>query len=162
MNTGAPWSEGFIKELEEKEFRDEYVADQIRIRIAFLIRALREQEERGWSQAELGRQMGKPQSVISRLEDPDYGKLSVQTLLEVAAAFGLPLWIDIPEWDEWLLRIRDVPNSTTRRRSFNYDYLSSKSAKKLTDSSITGSAKIIPFPNPSAQTSTEYAIVAFA
>jgi transcriptional regulator with XRE-family HTH domain len=163
MNTGVPWSEGFVKDLEEKEFRDEFVADQIRTRIALLIRALREQEERQWSQAELGRQMGKPQSVISRLEDPDYGKLSLQTLLEVAAAFGLPLWIDIPEWDDWLLRIREVPNSNTRRRSFDAGYLSSRSAKTRVGSDTTGSAKIIPFPSPGRPpTSTDYGRMAFA
>jgi transcriptional regulator with XRE-family HTH domain len=147
MNTGAPWSDGFVKELEEKEFRDEYVADQIRVRIASLIRALREQKERGWSQAELGRQMGKPQSVISRLEDPDYGKLSVQTLLEVAAAFDLPLWIDIPEWEAWLRLMKDVPTATTRRRGFDIDHLSSIAHSGGPVASISGShgATVIPF-----------------
>jgi transcriptional regulator with XRE-family HTH domain len=138
---GSLWSEAFIRDLENKEFRDEFVADQTRARIALLIRALREQEDRNWSQAELGRQMGgKPQSVISRLEDPDYGKLSVQTLLETAAAFGLPLWIDMPEWEEWLQYIRDVPSSTTRRRSFDTSLLASK-ARAATGSGA--SSKII-------------------
>src|SRR5271166_6436320 len=136
MNYGSPWSEAFIKDLDDREFRDEFVADQIRARIALLIRALREQGDRRWSQSELGRQMGgKPQSVISRLEDPDYGKLSVQTLLETAAAFGLPLWIDMPEWEEWLGLIRDVPSSKTKRRTFNADRL-----KAMAHPAVTGSA----------------------
>jgi transcriptional regulator with XRE-family HTH domain len=127
MPYGLPWSEAFANDLADKDFRDEFVADQIRTRIALLIRALREQEDRGWSQAELGRQMGgKPQSVISRLEDPDYGKLSIQTLLEAAAAFGLPLWIDMPEWENWLTQIKDVPNSKTHRRSFDKAGLTEK------------------------------------
>src|SRR5882672_162693 len=84
----------FLEELRDPVFRDEFVADHVRTRIALLIRTLREQ--RGWSQAKLGRRLGKPQSVVSRLEDPDYGRLSSQTIFEVAAAFGLPVYIDMP------------------------------------------------------------------
>jgi transcriptional regulator with XRE-family HTH domain len=131
MPYGLPWSEEFIGDLEDKEFRDEFVADQIRTRIAMLIRALREQPDRDWSQATLGEEMGKPQSVISRLEDPEYGKLSVQTLLEVSAAFGLPLWIDIPEWENWFRLIGDVPNSKTRRHGFDSGALRARARKKV-------------------------------
>lgn len=123
MNYGSPSSESFIHDLSNKEFRDEFVSDQIRTRIALLIRALREQDDRKWSQGELGGKMGKPQNVISRLEDPDYGKMSLQTLLEVAAAFDLPLWVDIPEWDDWLAKIRDIPRTGFERRSFDPDTL---------------------------------------
>jgi transcriptional regulator with XRE-family HTH domain len=118
MPYGLPWSEEFIHQLGDKAVRDEFVADQTRARIALLIRALREQEDRGWTQAELGKRAHKRQNAISRIEDPDYGKFSLQTLLEVAAAFDLPLWVDIPEWDEWLNLISQVPNKQTRRTSF--------------------------------------------
>lgn len=127
MPYGLPWSEEFVRQLSDKEMRDEFVADQVRTRIALLIRALREQEERKWTQTELGKRAGKPQNVISRIEDPDYGKMSLQTLLEVAAAFDLPVWIDIPEWEDWFARISDVPNSTTHRASFNAAKLETQS-----------------------------------
>jgi ribosome-binding protein aMBF1 (putative translation factor) len=52
----------FLQELTNAEVRDIFVADQVRVRLALLIRKLR--EDRGWSQAELGRGMGKPQSVV--------------------------------------------------------------------------------------------------
>ena len=143
MPYGLPWSEDFIRQIEEPDIRHELVRDQVRTRLALLIRALRDQDGRGWSQAELGARMGKPQSVVSRIEDPDYGKLSLQTLFEVAEAFGLPLWVDLPEWDEWLRRIREVEVSRLHRTSFN--------AKDLIDKSINAKsgnvAHLIDFKN---------------
>jgi hypothetical protein len=126
MKFGFPWSESFTRDMADKEFRDEFVADQIRTRIALLIRALREQPDRNWSQTQLARKLSKPQSVVSRLEDPDYGKMSLQTLLEVAAAYNLPLWVDFPEWEDWARLIQEVPTSETSRRSFDVGALMGK------------------------------------
>ena len=64
MPYGLPWSETFIEQLADDEFRNEFVADQVRSRIAMMIRTLREQGDRNWSQAELGRRMGKTQNEV--------------------------------------------------------------------------------------------------
>ena len=79
--------------------------------------------------------MGKAQNVVSRLEDPDYGKMSLATLLEVAAAFDLPLWIDMPNWEEWLRRIKEVPDSSFKRSSFDAKSLIAK-AHRLAATSL--------------------------
>jgi transcriptional regulator with XRE-family HTH domain len=118
-----PWSSGLVRELSEKEFRDAYMIDHVRTSIAFQIRALREQAGRRWSQAELAERSGKKQSVISRLEDPDYGKLSLQTLLEIACAFDLPLLVQFVEWGDWLRRMADVSPSGLQKRSFEPNQL---------------------------------------
>ncbi len=125
MPYGLPWSEEFARELSDKEFRDVFVQDQARTRIALLVRALR--EARNLSQAQFGELMGKPQSVVSRMEDPDYGKLSLQSLFDAAAALDLPLWVDFPEWDNWLRAIRDVPGDLTARPPFDEADLVAKS-----------------------------------
>jgi hypothetical protein len=64
--------------IASKEYRDAYVLEHIKNGIAFQIRALR--EDREWSQGKLGEMAQKPRNVISRLEDPNYGKFTLATL----------------------------------------------------------------------------------
>jgi transcriptional regulator with XRE-family HTH domain len=121
VRSGSPWSSDLVRELTDKEFRDEYMMDQVRSYVAFQIRALREQ--RRWLQGDLAEAADKTQSVISRIEDPDYGKLSLQTCLEIAIAFDLPLLVQFVEWDDWLARMSNVSPSALRKRSFDANRL---------------------------------------
>ena len=123
MPVGLSWSDPFIRQLYEPAVRHSYMADQVRTRIALQIRALRDQAERRWSQVELGRRAGKPQNVVSRIENPDYGQLTLQTLFDIAEAFDLPLYVDFPEWEEWLARMKDFSPGSLQRRSFDLERL---------------------------------------
>jgi transcriptional regulator with XRE-family HTH domain len=123
MPVGSYWSEQFIRQIGEREMRHAYMADQVRTRIALQIRALRDQAERRWSQVELGRRAGKPQNVISRIENPDYGQITLQTLFDMAAAFDLPIYVDFSEWEEWLAHMKDLSSNSLQRRSFGLDQL---------------------------------------
>jgi transcriptional regulator with XRE-family HTH domain len=117
-----------LKELQDKEFRHAYAARHITTGIAYQIRALR--EERGWSQAEMGRQAGKPQSVISRLESPNYGKLSIQTLLELAEVFDVALMVRFISFSELVTRTQDLSPSALAVPEFKNDTF--KSHSKIT------------------------------
>jgi len=98
------WSKRLLERLSNKKYRSAYVEQNVKTGIAYQIRNLRGQ----MSQAEFGKKIGKPQSVVSRLEDPDYGKLNVQTLLEVAAALDIALLVKYVTFPEFIHRTRDV------------------------------------------------------
>ena len=109
----------FINEMTKDSFRFAYLAANVRRGLASQIRAMRKQPERRWSQAELAAKMGKPQSVVSRLEDPNYGKMSVNTLLEVANTLNVALLVQFVEWDDFLVRTADVSPSGLSKHSFS-------------------------------------------
>jgi hypothetical protein len=113
----ASLSRKLFEKLQRKGYRHAYVAEHARTGIAFQIRAMREQRE--WLQKKLSQEMHKPQSVVSRLEDPDYGKANIQTLLEVAAAFDVALLIQFVSFPEFLRRTRDVSPSALMVDSFD-------------------------------------------
>src|ERR1700721_2321265 len=106
-----------LEKLGRKSYREAYVEENVRTGIAYQIRALR--EARGWSQKKLAEAMGKPQSVLSRIEDPDYGKLSIQTLLEVASAFDIALIVQFADFPEFVKRMEDVSPEALNRESFS-------------------------------------------
>ena len=80
-----------LRKLKSKSFRATYVSATVSHLISMQIRSLR--NRRGWSQQELGAAANKPQNVISRLEDPSYGKVTIQTLLDLARAFDVGLLV---------------------------------------------------------------------
>jgi transcriptional regulator with XRE-family HTH domain len=71
------------------EERDAFVQAEVATALAHQIRALRIQ--RGWSQAELAQRLGTKQHAVSRLEDPSYGRCSLQTLFLLSKAFDVGL-----------------------------------------------------------------------
>lgn len=103
LNTNPKLS--LLNELENREYRRGFVEAHATDTIAFQIRQLR--KALGWEQRDLARELGNPklQPMVSRYENPDYGKYSVATLLELAAAFDVALVVrfapfsELVEWD---------------------------------------------------------------
>jgi transcriptional regulator with XRE-family HTH domain len=105
------------EKLQRRAYRHAYLAEHVRRGIAYQIRALRDQ--RGWKQGELSKRLDKSQSVVCRLEDPNYGKVTVQTLLEVASVFDVALEVRFVPYSTFLLNTRDVSSSAMHVASFD-------------------------------------------
>ncbi len=75
------------KKLRDKAYREEFVAAQARRAIPFQIRALMRKKK--ISQQELADRSGLTQGVISRAANPSYGKLTLNTIIRVAAGFDV-------------------------------------------------------------------------
>ena len=119
--------------LANRIFRREYVAEHARSGVAYQIKAMR--DARGWSQADLAKKADKSQSNIARLEDPDYGKFSIQTLLELADAFDVWLSVQFVSFREGLRRTENLtPNA------LNVISYSEEKTNDLNPQTVTSSA----------------------
>jgi transcriptional regulator with XRE-family HTH domain len=115
-----------LNKLRKRAYRDAYVAAHVRRWIAHQIRALR--DHKGWNQGQFSKQLGKPQSVVSRLEDPSYGKMTVATLLEVAKAFDVALLIKFVDYRTFLRETSDLSTPAMAVESFDYNSLAGANA----------------------------------
>lgn len=105
-----------LRELVDPEYRRGFVEGHAKDTIAFQLRQMRLAEN--WEQKDVAAKLGnsKLQPMISRYENPDYGKYSITTLLDLAAAFDVALAVrfvpfsELVEWD-W------VSNDQTLRPS---------------------------------------------
>ena len=100
MNT----SSSLISEMRNKEYRDAYVASQIRMTLPLLVRTLRRNV--AWTQPQLAEAAGMAQPRISELEKPGERRLTIETLLKLASAFDVALQVrflpfsELIDWNE--------------------------------------------------------------
>jgi transcriptional regulator with XRE-family HTH domain len=86
------------EKLKDPRYRHAYVSARVRQQLAFRIRQLRGDR----TQAEFGRLIKKTQSVVSRLEDPSHGRITIKTLLEIAKALDMAVIANIVDMDTFL------------------------------------------------------------
>jgi transcriptional regulator with XRE-family HTH domain len=102
-----------------KQYREAFVSSQLKRGIPFQVRALRKQ--RDWSQERLAQEATLTQGVISRAEDPDYGNLTLNTLLRIAAGFDVAFvgkFVPFSELGRWFL---NQSETTVQVPSFDDD-----------------------------------------
>ena len=94
-----------LSDLKDQKYRRGFVEGHATDTIAFQLRTLR--KARSWDQREVAERLGNPklQPMVSRYENPDYGRYSIKTLIELAAAFDVALIVrfapfsELVEWD---------------------------------------------------------------
>ena len=104
------------KLLRRKAYRDAYAGEHVKTSLPIQIRMLREQ--RDWTQGHLAQEAGTTQTVISRLEDPNYGNLSINSLLKLAAAFDIGLLVKFIPFSRLLREFEDVSPKSLAASSF--------------------------------------------
>lgn len=106
MNTRSKSRNQLAKNLRNKEYRDSFVESHIRNGLSFQIRAMR--DLRGWTQKELAERASFKQEAISRLENPDYGRFTLETLKRLASAFDVALMVRFAPFSELIDRISSL------------------------------------------------------
>lgn len=89
-----------------KDYRSAYVEEKIRSGVAAQIKAIREKQ--GLTQAELARKLGKTQSWVARLEDPNQTFPTVPTLLRVAEALDVDLDVSFVSFSRGITRLTSL------------------------------------------------------
>lgn len=115
------------KELASKAFRDSYVSSHLRGFLATQIQYLRGD----MSQTEFGHLLGKPQSVISRLEDPDYGKVSLQTLFDIASKLDIALIVRFVDYPTFLKQTNDLSLQARKPESYKQDQINNLAMEQV-------------------------------
>ncbi len=108
-----------LKKFGDKEYRDNFVQEYIYSRIPLKIRAMR--DERHISQHQLGEIAGIAQPWVSKLEDPNYGRLTLSTLLKIASAFDVALHVDFVPFSEILNRSSSLAEDSFAVSSYAKD-----------------------------------------
>ncbi len=115
--------------FDDREFRHAFVAANVKRGIAYQLRALRNAEE--MNQTQFGELIGKPQSVICRLENPHYGKVTVQTLIEIANDLDIGLMVKFVTHDRVLREVERL--SQEELAPLSYEKAKETKAKELAD-----------------------------
>lgn len=117
--------EKLIAKLENKAYREAYVCEHIKTSVPLQIRHLREQ--RKLTQAELAKQAKTTQTVISRLEDPNYGNLTLNSLLKIATGLDVALLVKFVSFTKLLSEFQDLSLKALSVKSFTEELAMLKS-----------------------------------
>lgn len=104
----STFEELWAKFAESKKYREEFVAAQVKRGIPFQIRALLKRQH--LSQDELAERAGLSQGVVSRAANLNYGNLTLNTIIRVAAGFDVAFvgkFVPFSELGRWFCELSE-------------------------------------------------------
>ena len=109
--------------FKSKEYRHAYADEFLNVSIATQIKVLREQQQRKWTQAELGSRVNPPmkQTRISVMENVNYSSWSINTLRKLAEAFDVRLRVSFESFGSLVKEIEQFDRKGLERPSFDDD-----------------------------------------
>jgi transcriptional regulator with XRE-family HTH domain len=123
--TTAKQRRQLVESLQDKDYRHDFNDESINVGLAHQIRLL--QQAHGWSQKQLGEEVGMAQETISQLENPNYGRYSLSTLRRLSRAFGVALIVrfapfsELVDWSVNLSRDRLTPPRFEHDKGLEYE-----------------------------------------
>lgn len=129
--------EQIVRKFRDKGYRDAFIGEYIYSRLPLKIRALR--EARGLSQKELGDKIGVAQTWVSKLEDPNYGKLTLSTLLRLASALDVGIEVDFVPFSKVLDETLGLSAESWKVSSFAEDAGIGRQGAQLHTERVLGS-----------------------
>ncbi len=105
--------------LKDKAYREAFVSELINTGIPFQILALREQRE--LTQEQFGTAVGMSQEMVSRIEDPNYGTLTLKTLKKIASGLDIGLMVRFVPFSELVEWEANITHDALKALSFNND-----------------------------------------
>lgn len=118
-----------VSEMKDKQYRDAYVASQIRIGLPMQTRALR--KSRDWSQPELAEYAGMAQPRISEIEKPGERRLNIETLLRLASAFDVALQVRFVPFSEFIDFSEDIDLDNFALDTFEEEVAAAEERERL-------------------------------
>jgi transcriptional regulator with XRE-family HTH domain len=112
-------SGGALEPFLNKDYREAYLEEFVKSSIAHQIRALREKLK--MTQTQFAEKLGTKQNVVSRLEDEDYGSVTVNTLLRVAKRNDVALNVRFVDFPTMLATDVSIASMTPNSISESYE-----------------------------------------
>jgi len=110
-----------LEKLRKKAYRDAFTKAHLVQGLAFQMKELRLSHKLTQEQLAKALDLGS-QSAVARLEDPAYGKMSLQTLLKVASYFDVALLTKFVSYSKLIQETEDLSPDAIAPRPFNEEF----------------------------------------